>query len=268
MVETGLGFSEKAHAKLNLYLDVLNRRSDGYHDILGLFQTIELHDELIFFKTEQVGQIVVESNVPIEGQNLIEKAYRTFIQYCSVDFGLKVILNKRIPVGAGLGGGSSDAAATLRFLGREKNLSLQDLLEIAAKVGSDVPFFLYGGTAIVEGKGEKVTPLAPIVGYSVDLFCPGISVNTAKAYGMLRETDFNRGPKPIERLYEAYIKHEHDVIARMSYNIFQRLVCETHREIERILFEAWKTRPIVAQLTGTGSCVFAVHERGGRYAFS
>lgn len=104
MVEVGTGFSEKAHAKLNLYLDVVAKRSDGYHDIVGLFQTIDLHDELLFIQTEDVGQIVVESNIPIEGQNLVERAFRKFIKFYPVDFGLKVILKKRIPIGSGLGG--------------------------------------------------------------------------------------------------------------------------------------------------------------------
>lgn len=103
MVEVGAGFSEKAHAKLNLYLDVVAKRSDGYHDIVGLFQTIDLHDELFFIQTEDVGQIVVESNIPIEGQNLVERAFRKFTEFYPVDFGLKVILKKRIPIGSGLG---------------------------------------------------------------------------------------------------------------------------------------------------------------------
>ncbi|HBT38691.1 MAG: 4-diphosphocytidyl-2-C-methyl-D-erythritol kinase [Thermotoga sp. 50_1627] len=267
MVEVGAGFSEKAHAKLNLYLDVVGKRPDGYHDIVGLFQTIELYDELFFIQTEKTGQIVVESNISITGENLVEKAYRTFRKFYPVDFGLRVILKKRIPVGSGLGGGSSDAAATLRFLAQTCRISHPDLLEIAAEVGSDVPFFLVGGTAIVEGKGEKITPLPRICGYTVDLFCPGVNVSTAKAYSMLKETDFKKGPGPIERLYEAYMKREHGVIRRMSYNVFQAIVCEVYPEIKTALAQAWSTDPIVAQLTGTGCCVFALHEQAGRYSF-
>lgn len=267
MVETGPCFSERAYAKLNLYLDVVGKRSDGYHDILGLFQTIDLYDELLFFRTEHAGEIVVECDVPITGENLVEKAYRKFFERFPIDFGLKVILKKRIPIGSGLGGGSSDAAATLRFLAKSTNVPPSELIEIAVQVGSDVPFFLFGGTAIVEGKGEKITPLRPITGYTVDLFCPGVSVSTAKAYSMLKEHDFCRGPKPVERLYEAYINHEHDVIARMSYNVFQTLVCSIHNEIDEALKTAWSTNPIVAQLTGTGSCVFAVRETHGRHRF-
>jgi len=267
MVEVGAGFSEKAYAKLNLYLDVVGKRSDGYHDIVGLFQTIDMYDELFFIQTEDVGQIVVESNVPIEGQNLVERAFRKFKEFYPVDFGLKVVLKKRIPMGSGLGGASSDAAATLRFLAQRCGIPHSDILEIAAEVGSDVPFFLIGGTAIVEGKGEKVTPLPQISGYTVDLFCPGVSVSTAKAYSMLKETDFKKGPRPIERLYEAYVKHEHEVILRMSYNVFQTIVCEVYPEIKTALAQAWSTDPIVAQLTGTGCCVFALREHSGLYSF-
>lgn len=267
MVETGSGFSEKAYAKLNLYLDVIAKRPDGYHDILGLFQTISLHDELFFFETERVGEIVIECDVPIEGQNLVEKAYRKFIQHYPVEFGLKVLLKKRIPIGSGLGGGSSDAAATLRFLGRKLNIPNQDLLQIASEVGSDVPFLLFGGTAIVEGKGERITLFEPISGYTVELFCPSVSVSTALTYRMLKDEDFNRGPKPIEKLYEAYLTRDLGAIRALSYNVFQKLVCDTYEEIRRTLSKAWKTNPIVAQLTGTGSCVFAIHERDDRYVF-
>ncbi|MEN3007587.1 4-(cytidine 5'-diphospho)-2-C-methyl-D-erythritol kinase [Pseudothermotoga sp.] len=267
MVEVDVGFSERAYAKLNLYLDVVARRPDGYHDIVGLFQTISLHDELLFFEIEKTKGIIVECNVPIEGQNLVEKAYRVFNKYHPTDFGLKVVLKKRIPMGAGLGGGSSDAAATLRFLAKKLKVSNMDLLQIASEVGSDVPFLLFGGTAIVEGKGEKITPLKPITGYGVDLFCPNVSVSTALAYRMLKEEDFNRGPKPIEKLYEAYLKHDFEAIKALSYNIFQELVCNMYEEIKRTLLKAWTTNPIVAQLTGTGGCVFSVRESGGDHVF-
>ncbi len=267
MVETGSGFSEKAYAKLNLYLDVIAKRPDGYHDIVGLFQTIDLHDELSFFETEKAGEIAVECDVLIDGQNLVEKAYRTFCKYYPVDFGLKVILKKRIPIGSGLGGGSSDAAATLRFLARRLKIPIQDLLQIASEVGSDVPFLLFGGTAIVEGKGEMITPLEPISGYTVGLFCPSVSVSTALAYRMIKNEDFNRGPKPIEKLYEAYLARDLGAIRTLSYNVFQKLICDAYEEIGRALSKAWETNPIVAQLTGTGSCIFAIYERDGHYTF-
>ncbi|AEH50529.1 4-(cytidine 5'-diphospho)-2-C-methyl-D-erythritol kinase [Pseudothermotoga thermarum] len=258
---------EKAYAKVNLYLDVLRKREDGYHDIVGLFQTIDLHDVLIIHYLDKPG-ISVESDVQIVGKNLVEKAYEVFSKYYKVDFGLHVILKKRIPIGGGLGGGSTDAAALLRFFSRIYHVPKDDLIQIASEVGSDVPFLLFGGTAIVEGKGEKITWLEPISGYAVNLHCPGVTVSTKEAYSMLSIELFAKGPKPVEHLYEAYLKRDFEKIKNMSYNIFENVVALHYPQIKQEIENAWNEKPIVAMLTGSGSCVFAVHDESiGMYKF-
>jgi len=258
---------ERAYAKLNLYLDVLSRREDGFHNIVGIFQTIDLCDLLEFRLTDDLG-IEVESTVAIEGQNLIEKAFETVCRYYRVDFGLKVRLTKKIPIGSGLGGGSSDAAATLRFLSRKLKIPKDEIVFMAQKVGSDVPFLIDGGTALVEGRGERITHLEPLSGYTINLFCSKIKISTKDAYSMLTPDNFDRGPKPVEKLYDAYRTHDTQSIRSLSYNIFQKPICSLYPEISTNLNNAWTENPIVAMMTGTGSCIFAVHSQDGEYAFN
>ncbi len=259
--------TERAYGKVNLYLDVISKRNDGYHNIVGLFQTIDLCDVIEFRTTDRPGQVMIQSNVRIEGMNLIEKAFRICSEYYRIDFGMEVKLSKRIPIGSGLGGGSSDAAATLRFLSKIINIPQDTLFQIAAKVGSDVPFLLRGGTAIVEGKGESVTFLEPIKDYTVNLFCPKISISTKMMYQRLGQENYGRGPKPVERLYEAYKNMDAQMIRSFSYNVFQDIVCGEYPEIKENLDIAWRENPITALMTGTGSCVFSVHDIGGKHKF-
>lgn len=260
--------TERAYAKVNLYLDVVSKRDDGYHNIVGLFQTIDLHDLIEFRTTDEAGQIKIQSDMKIEGTNLIEKAFRICSEYYRMDFGIEVKLFKRIPIGSGLGGGSSDAAATLRFLSKIIHIPQDILFQIAAKVGSDVPFLLKGGTAIVEGKGEKITFLESITNYTVNLFCPKINISTKMMYQKLSKERYGRGPKPVERLYEAYKNMDVDRIRSFSYNVFQDILCGEYPEIKRNLDMAWKENPIAALMTGTGSCVFSVHDTRGMHKFT
>lgn len=258
---------ERAYAKLNLYLDVLSKRPDGYHNITGLFQTIDLHDELEISQIDKRGEVRIETNIEIQGTNLIEKAFRTVEKFYNVGFGIKVRLKKNIPMGSGLGGGSSDAAAVLRFLGRKLKISIKDLLILAAEVGSDVPFLIVGGTAIVEGRGEKVTFLSPINDYRVDLFCPTISVSTKFAYQMIHESTYAKKPDFALKLYEAYLKRDHNQIKALSYNVFQEIMTSKYPQIQDALDKAQRCNPIVAMMTGSGSCIFAVQADKGKYRF-
>ncbi|WP_052465343.1 4-(cytidine 5'-diphospho)-2-C-methyl-D-erythritol kinase [Thermotoga profunda] len=259
--------TERAYAKVNLYLDILSKRADGYHDIVGLFQTIGLFDLIEFRIVDEPSQIRIYSNVKIEDTNLIEKAFKIVCQYYKIDFGLEVKLFKNIPIGSGLGGGSSDAAATLRFLSKVLDIPKDMIFQIATKVGSDVPFFLEGGTAIVEGKGEKITPLEPITNYTVNLYCPEISISTKAMYQKITKDMFDKGPKPVEKLYEAYRSMDVETIRFYSYNVFQDIVCAEYSEVKKNIDLAWKQNPITAMMSGTGSCVFGVHFKEGKYKF-
>ena len=161
--------SEHAYAKLNLTLEVIRKREDGYHDLASIIQTVQLHDVLEFSDSETIDFECSDETLAGD-DNLVLQAAETLQKVARVRQGAKINLNKRIPVSAGLGGGSADAAATLRGLNRLWNLGLSEteLVEIATEVGSDVPFLVCGGTAIVSGRGERLERLpAPEHGWFV-----------------------------------------------------------------------------------------------------
>ncbi|MBI2908755.1 MAG: 4-(cytidine 5'-diphospho)-2-C-methyl-D-erythritol kinase [Chloroflexi bacterium] len=186
----------RAYAKINLTLDILGQRPDGYHDIASVLQTIDMADRLTFQDAES---LTLVCNVPaLSGEdNLVMKAATLLAEEVGCVGGASVRLTKGIPLAAGLGGGSSDAAATLVGLNTLWQLGLPraDLLGLASRLGADVPFFLWGGTALVEGRGEAVTPLPSLGERWVVLLKPPAEMagKTAKLYGALQPGDFTTG---------------------------------------------------------------------------
>lgn len=183
-------FIEIAPAKLNLGLKILRRREDGYHDIVSVLQTVDLCDRLTFTPAA-AGETLVRCDhpdVPAGPENLVFRAVEVLRRETGVDRGVRVDLDKRIPTGAGLGGGSSNAAATLRALDRRWGLRLgpERLSGLAAGLGSDVPFFLTGGTAIATGRGERIRPVDWQDEFWYVLVYPGFPVSTARAYQNVR----------------------------------------------------------------------------------
>ena len=175
-----------AYAKLNLTLDVLGLRDDGYHEIASLMQTISLHDLLLVERADCRSFEVFGPQ--LEGENLVLKAARALEAWTGRALPFRIRLHKRIPVGAGLGGGSSDAASFLRVANilYELNLTKDQLLEIAAGLGQDVPFFLQGGTALASGRGATVEQLPPVpASWTFLLVCPQLEVSTAEVYRAL-----------------------------------------------------------------------------------
>jgi 4-diphosphocytidyl-2-C-methyl-D-erythritol kinase len=188
----------EAHAKINLTLDVLGRRSDGYHDLASVMQTIALHDTLRF-QVSASGQLgfhcdVPELNTP---DNLVVRAMELLRRESQrPDLGMRVELQKETPAQAGLGGGSSDAACTLAGLNQRWELGVPEtrLIELAALLGSDVPFFVYGGTAEIRGRGERVTPLPPVEPLWLVLAKPATSrVSTAAVFAALGPAGYSDG---------------------------------------------------------------------------
>ncbi len=187
----------KAYAKLTLVLEVIGRRQDGYHEIKGIFQSISLHDELTFESRESGLRLVVDTPALAKG-NLVLSAARVLKEAIGDHRGAVITLAKGIPVGAGLGGGSTDAAAALRGLNSLWGLEmpLDELCRLGMAVGADVPFCVTGGTALVQGKGEKLSPL-PTPDFFVVLVCPPFSLDekTRRMYGALRPSHFTQGSK-------------------------------------------------------------------------
>jgi len=178
----------KAPAKINLYLKVLDKRPDGYHNIASLFQMVSLYDRLRF-RSVSGGISLTTRGEPVSSgsDNLVYQAAKKLMQSCYRKGGVAIELDKQIPLGAGLGGGSSNAAATLLGLKRLWRLQIpySDLMEMALELGSDVPFFMDGPTAFVQGRGEKIVPCRLAQPWWVLIVNPGLQVSTAWAYRQL-----------------------------------------------------------------------------------
>lgn len=247
----------RTYAKLNLCLDVIGKREDGYHDIDSLFQNVSLYDEMEVNFVDGIGEIKIESNVSIQ-DNIIEKVWKR-IQCKDKDVFVK--LKKNIPMGGGLGGGSSNAAGFIIALEKAGLVDKKDILGLASSVGSDVPFFIYGGTAIVIGRGENVTPVEPLKNFRVDLYFPDFAISTKEAYSKLKQEWFNKAPMKAHELYEVYQVKRLDLIKDGTYNIFEKIIPEdVLKEIERLR----KEHP--AALTGSGSTYFCINPEG-KYTF-
>ncbi|MBQ5674494.1 MAG: 4-(cytidine 5'-diphospho)-2-C-methyl-D-erythritol kinase, partial [Lachnospiraceae bacterium] len=177
---------KKAYGKINLGLDVLRRRPDGYHEVKMIMQMVDIYDTLTFEKRED-NQIVLSANredIPCDESNLIYKAAKLLFDYKQVSYGVNIHLEKRIPVAAGMAGGSTDAAAALVGINKlfALGLSMEELKEIGVKIGADVPYCILGKTALAEGLGEILTVLPPLKESIVCLAKPSYSVNTGQVY--------------------------------------------------------------------------------------
>ncbi|MBM4405408.1 MAG: 4-(cytidine 5'-diphospho)-2-C-methyl-D-erythritol kinase [Chloroflexi bacterium] len=251
--------SLKAYAKINLTLEVLGKRADGFHEIATVMQTIDLADDLTF---AEAPDIFVESEA--EGiapeENLVLKAAKLLRSRLGVRSGARIGLVKRIPVAAGLGGGSTDAAATLvglcRLWGRA--VPKAELSAMAAELGSDVPFFLTGGTALAEGRGERITVLPPLPEFSLVITKPPIELEkkTARLYGALTPTDYSHG-EATHRLLAA-MKTKSPLREDLLYNSFERVAVKVFPNFEshRRRFAEAGAKHI--HLAGSGPTMFAL----------
>lgn len=202
----------RAHAKINVGLRVTGKRADGYHDIETIFQTIALHDALTFAKSDALTLTCDDPSVPLDETNLVLRAARA-----AGAPPVAIALQKRIPAGGGLGGGSSDAAATLRALGRAD-------AAVALSLGSDVPFFLRGGTAYATGRGERLTPLPSLAGIPLILVFPPERVGTAQAYASLRRFSPPLGIERVRRMIDDdLLSHATELINDFEEPVFAAL---------------------------------------------
>src|SRR5947209_8132054 len=183
-----------APAKINLSLEIVGRRADRFHDLVSVMQTVSLHDVLELTPSDDL-ELSCSDPALQSSDNLVLQAARALRDTCAVERGCSIRLEKRIPAAAGLGGGSSDGAAALVALARFWSLRLErdDLIPMAEQLGSDVPFFLYGGTALVEGRGERVRPLSASPRSWFVLSKPPLSVSTADVFKELKASDWTDG---------------------------------------------------------------------------
>ena len=250
----------KAYAKVNLVLEVLGRREDGYHEIASVMQTIGLYDVLTF---EAAGEMEFSCSIPglQANDNLVFKAVHVLRQAMGAKMGARIVLEKEIPVAAGLGGGSSDAAAALKGLNRLWGLGLaaEKLAEIGAGIGSDVPFFIYGGTCLAQGRGEKITPLPDMRKAWFVLLKPGITVpanKTAMLYGMLKPGHYSSGGLAAGAV--ELLKTGKTGVS--MYNIFDSHAAGAYRGLKRYWEALEKAGAGEIHLSGSGPLLFSMFD--------
>ena len=255
---------EKAYAKLNISLDVAGKREDGYHNMLMVMQSVSLSDDLRI-ELNDSGIVTAHSNyrfVPGDDRNLAVKAAKVFFaKHGDKSAGAYIHIKKHIPVGSGMGGGSADAAAVLKALNRVCGYPFSDteLADIGAEVGSDVPFCVIGGTALVQGRGEVITPLPPMPKCRFVICKPSFSISTPELFKKLDAVPNRRHPDTAG-IMEALEAGDLNRIGRRMYNVFEevsdrRLRCVS--EIKSILLDHGA---LGAVMTGTGSAVFGVFD--------
>ena len=254
-----------ARAKLNLSLDVLSRREDGYHDLRMVMQTVQLADEISLTETEGDG-VRVSTNLrylPNDERNLAAVAWRKFREATGWSGkGLSIQIEKHIPVCAGMGGGSSDAAAVLRAVNELSGLRLSSerLAQIGEQVGSDVPYCVLGGTALAEGKGERLTVLPPMPDCCIVICKPGFPISTPELFGSIDCRKIRCRPDT-EGIIAALHANDLNGIARRLYNVFEDVLTDRRgAEIAEIKSEMVSGGALGAAMSGTGPTVFGIFD--------
>ncbi len=253
----------RALAKINLGLDVLRRREDGYHEVRMVMQTVQLYDRIILRRTRKPG-IEVSTNLyylPVNENNLVYKAAKLLMEEFSISEGVHISLRKYIPVAAGMAGGSSDAAAILFGMNRmfRLGLSREELMERGVKLGADVPYCLLRGTALAEGIGEKLTPLKPAPRCPVLIAKPAISVSTKFVYEHL-VLDENTLHPDIDGVVEAIEAGDVRAMAGAMGNVLETVTCAHYPVIGQIKETMMEHGAMNALMSGSGPTVFGLFE--------
>ena len=250
---------KKAYGKINLGLDVLRRRPDGYHEVKMIMQMVDIYDTLTFEKRED-DQIVLSANreeIPCDESNLIYKAAKLLFDYKQVAYGVNIHLEKKIPVAAGMAGGSTDAAATFTGLNElfELGVSQQELMELAVKVGADVPYCILGGCALSEGIGEVLTPLPNPPYCEMVIAKPDINVSTKYVYENLNLPELKTHPD-IDGMREAIEAGSLEGIIERLENVLESVTVKKYGIIQDIKDEMISLGASNAIMSGSGPTVF------------
>ena len=244
-------------AKLNLFLEVLGRRPDGYHELSTVMAPVEIFDTLTVREARSF--VLDVDGPPLPGQNTVEKAYRAVAKRRKIP-GVHVRLVKGIPAGSGLGGGSSDAAAMIEALDSLFDLGL-DRHEIAAEIGSDVNFFLERGPALCSGRGEKVAPIASGPPLHAVVFWPGFSLSTAAVYARVREF-LTRTPRSVIDFLNSFGRGGPEGLGRFLFNRLESAAFALHPELAVLRSRLSELCPHGARMTGSGSALYGLCASG------
>lgn len=255
----------KALAKINLGLDVLRRREDGYHEVKMIMQTIGLHDDLEIRKTKTPG-IQVKTNLyylPTNENNLVYKAAKLLMDEFQIQDGVSIQLKKRIPVAAGMAGGSSDGAAVLWGINQMYGLglSMQALMERGVRLGADVPYCIQRGTALAEGIGEKLSVLPPMPKCTILIAKPGISVSTKFVYENLHANDLKPEQHPdVDSMIEAMRQKDLGLLCSRMGNVLETVTIPAYPVINEIKRTMMDNGAIGSMMSGSGPTVFGIFD--------
>ncbi len=254
--------SFRSYAKINIGLWILGKRKDGYHDIATVYQQIDLHDVITFCKHS--GDICITStnpNIPSDKNNLVFKAFQLFRNKTNIQEGLEIHIEKNIPIGGGLGGGSSNAAATLHAANQlwHNPLDRDQLNAMAVNIGSDVPFFLNGGTAFGQGRGEILTPIRWSTDYWIVLICPTFGISTSWAYkqakiALTKKEKFTKLMSILERFSPHTLKDDFQ-------NDLEGVVFRRHPILREIKEQMYQRDAFYAGMSGSGSSIYGLFSR-------
>lgn len=250
-------------AKVNLHLQVIGKRADGFHDLCTVFQTVSLHDSISFQQSDVILLTCDDKEIPIDGNNLIVRAAQRLRRRFCVKSGARINLEKRIPAPGGLGGGSSNAAVALLGLAKlwDIQTTIEELHEIAAELGSDVPFFLYGGTALGMGRGEVVEPIKDFDEKYMLIVTPDVAVPTRDAFGRLKAATLTKqDSKRILQICRFDLESA-DFRYTAFKNDFETSVFAAYPEVERVKNTLYDFGAIRAMMSGSGASVFGIFDK-------
>jgi 4-diphosphocytidyl-2-C-methyl-D-erythritol kinase len=257
---------ETAPANINLGLDILGKRPDGLHELAMVMASIDLADRLYLEEIPE-NKIIIETNkafLPTDKKNHVYEALELVKERFNIDKGLRVKIHKEIPVAAGLGGGSTDSAAALRAVNRLWNLglSIEELAALGAEVGSDVPYCVYGQTSLVEGFGEKVTPIAPMPQCWVVVVKPRMSVSTRTIFAKIVMEDLYH--PDIEALVSAIEENDYQKMTENLGNSMEVVTIKKHPVIQQLKDRMLKYGADAAMMSGSGPTVYALCHKYSR----
>ncbi|QAA31414.1 4-(cytidine 5'-diphospho)-2-C-methyl-D-erythritol kinase [Clostridium manihotivorum] len=254
----------KAYAKINIALDVVGKREDGYHLLRMIMQTVDLYDIVDVNENEGSEDIVITCDnpfIPTDSRNLCYKAAKLFKERYNLNSGVKINITKKIPMSAGMAGGSTDAAAVLKGMNEVFNINAteQELINLGLQIGADVPYCIKGGTALCEGIGEIIKPLRPFKNYILVIVKPPFGVSTKEVYGMLDIKRIYRHPRVNNIIHEMKSGNIKYVSENMK-NVLENVTIRKHPLIKGIKESMMNLGALGALMSGSGPTVFAFFE--------
>lgn len=251
-----------AFAKINLSLDIVKKREDGYHDLSMIMQTVMLHDTVLLEAIPRGIRLECKCSwVPKDGTNIAWKAASLLMEQCGIKSGVKIKIIKRIPVAAGLAGGSTDAAAVLRGLNKLFLLGLdkEELRILGKRLGADIPYCIDGGTMLAEGIGERLTALPDFKNVDIVIIKPKIGVSTAWVYGNLEISKIQETDRPdTKQLIQALSQRDIKTVAQQMKNVLEKVTIPRYGIIQEAKDKLLESGALGSMMSGSGSAVFGI----------